>query len=163
MQPISPQFQLVFQVLFEPLPTTFMLPCSVQSEGAHSSSGGSSSGFILNSFVTSASPLAHHFVVTLLQGTNALFTRRLCDAGLCPLQVSSSPSFCSRFFRGRPHFFLFCYICFVCDCCKELTRARVFVCAGHSTNFIMHHPLPCTEHPTKWVKRGLALLCQLDD
>jgi hypothetical protein len=36
-------------------------------------------------------------------------------------------------------------------------------CAGHSTNFIMHLPLPCSEHPTKWVKSGLALLCQLDD
>ena len=51
-------------------------------------------------------------------------------------------------------------------CAHATTNApalNLFGPAGHSTNFIMHHPLPCMEHPTKWVKRGLALLCQLDE
>ena len=34
---------------------------------------------------------------------------------------------------------------------------------GHSSNFIMPVRLPCAETPSHWVKRGAALLCQLDD
>lgn len=35
--------------------------------------------------------------------------------------------------------------------------------AGHSTNYILPFLLETKKEPSHWVKRGCALLCQLDD
>jgi dynein heavy chain len=44
---------------------------------------------------------------------------------------------------------------------KILTRRGVLSTTGHSTNFIIHVEIPTKDHPSKWIKAGVALFCSL--
>jgi len=39
----------------------------------------------------------------------------------------------------------------------------LWICSGHSTNFVVTVDLPSTEEQDYWISKGSALLCQLSD
>ncbi len=55
--------------------------------------------------------------------------------------------------------------CYFCPVYKTSARAGTLSTTGHSTNFIVTLHLPMQHHTTQadWVRRGAALLSQLDD
>jgi len=50
-----------------------------------------------------------------------------------------------------------------CPLYKTSRRAGELSTTGHSTNFVMYFLLKCEEDSDHWIRRGTALLTQLDN
>ena len=49
-----------------------------------------------------------------------------------------------------------------CPAYKTSERAGQLLTTGHNTNYIQMIDIPSGEEPSIWIRRGVALLCQLD-
>ena len=51
----------------------------------------------------------------------------------------------------------------ICPLYKTSTRAGILSTTGHSTNFVMYFNLKSKIDPSHWIRRGTALITQLDN